>query len=556
MATVVEEITPTGHLQVRPDKNGRGRHYIAGWWDAEGEHKKKLGPAHVRDSGRRTARGAVVWRRGDGPKPTAEHLVPQEAQELLKKILSEAPTQQVVGEVVDHTLHEAVDRQQAERKKRRGLKRSTTDDYGDLWERVFRDVGEDTPMGDLLDFDWTGYFEDFQAQRIVGRAKAIELRKDGADVRETTISRWTAQPADSVAIEVGSRGEAVRLAQELHGTWKHRRRGGAKPYRVTPGGAQRARRVSRAEAKRLEAEGWVIERRHLKRWLVCAPAANQTINKYRDLLAAVFAWAVKERWTDGNPLDDVPRLSKKADRIRVLRRDDFYDRREVRRLLAEVEDDLERAFFLCGFHEGFRLPGEALGLSWGAVDFEARVLRPYDNWVRNELDTTKTPNFAPVPMTTETFDALWKLYQRGFCTGDDDPVFTRDASGQRASEKDLRAAFKRAVDAAGLKVIPMYNARHSFGTGLARHGVDVRTIQALMRHERQETTQMYMAYAPQEDLAQRMDAALSFARDAAARSTGNVVDAFFERVDEEVPAKWAREMRRICDETGLRAGAG
>lgn len=285
------------------------------------------------------------------------------------------------------------------------MKRSTTDDYGDLWERVFRDIGEDTPMADLIGFDWTAYFEDFQAQRIVGRAKATELGKAGADVREVTISRWTAQPADSLPIEVASRSEAVRLAHELQGTWKHRRRG-AKPYRVTPGSAQRARRVSRAEAGRLEAEGWAVERRYMKRWLVCSPAATQTINKYRDLLSAVFAWAMRQRWVDRNPLDDVPRLSKKAYRMRVLRREDFYDRHEVRRLFAEVDSDLERAFFLCGFHEGFRLPGEALGLSWGAVDFEARVLRPYDNWVRNELDTTKTANFAPVPMTTETYDGF------------------------------------------------------------------------------------------------------------------------------------------------------
>lgn len=492
-----------------------------------------------------------MWRRGDGPKPTLEHLVPREAEELLDAILRDAPTQ-VVAQVPEQTFHEAVDGQQTDRKKRTGLKRSTTDDYGDLWERVFRDVGEDAPMVDLLEFDWAGYFDDFKAQRIVGKPKAGELRKDGADVREVTISRWTAQPAESIAIQVATKGEAVQLAQKLQGTWKHRRRG-AKPYRVTPGGAQRARRVSRAEAHRLEAAGWVIERRHLKRWQLCTPASTQTINKYRDLVAAVFAWARRQGWVDRNPLDEVPRLSKKAERLRVLRREDFYDRQEVRRLLDEVDDDLARAFFLCGFHEGFRLPGEALGLSWGAVDFEARVLRPYDNWVRNELSTTKTTNFAPVPMTTETFEALWKLYQRGYCTGDDDPVFTRDPSGARVSEKELRAAFKRAVSAARLKDIPMYNARHSFGTALAREGIPVRTIQALMRHERQETTQMYMAYAPQDDLAERMDAALSLQTDGVAldAASGDAVTMFFERLDEEVPAKWARQVRSICRETAL-----
>jgi site-specific recombinase XerD len=39
----------------------------------------------------------------------------------------------------------------------------------------------------------------------------------------------------------------------------------------------------------------------------------------------------------------------------------------------------------------------------------------------------------------------------------------------------------------------MYNSRHSFGTALARGGVNIRTISALMRHERLATTEIYMA---------------------------------------------------------------
>jgi hypothetical protein len=48
---------------------------------------------------------------------------------------------------------------------------------------------------------------------------------------------------------------------------------------------------------------------------------------------------------------------------------------------------------------GLRLPGEALGLRWGAVDFQMGVMRPYDNWVRNEMDTTKTSDSEAIPMT-------------------------------------------------------------------------------------------------------------------------------------------------------------
>ena len=77
-------------------------------------------------------------------------------------------------------------------------------------------------------------------------------------------------------------------------------------------------------------------------------------------------------------------MNTKRVRERILRREDFYDPEEVRRLLEHAPGVLEEAFWLCGAHAGFRLPGEAQGTRWGAVDFKAGVIRPYDNWVRGQ----------------------------------------------------------------------------------------------------------------------------------------------------------------------------
>jgi hypothetical protein len=53
---------PTGHLQVKTDKNGCGRSFWAFWRDRhDRKGGRRLGPAHVCDSGRRTARGAAIW---------------------------------------------------------------------------------------------------------------------------------------------------------------------------------------------------------------------------------------------------------------------------------------------------------------------------------------------------------------------------------------------------------------------------------------------------------------------------------------------------------------
>ena len=82
------EAIATGHLQVI---GGRGqRKWRAFWWDADGKHSRVLGRAWVKDSGRKTPRGAPIWHRADGPKPDASYLTPSEARGQLGRICAEA----------------------------------------------------------------------------------------------------------------------------------------------------------------------------------------------------------------------------------------------------------------------------------------------------------------------------------------------------------------------------------------------------------------------------------------------------------------------------------
>ena len=82
-----------GHLHVRQLKASKARVYYGYWRDETGAKRGAcLGPAHVRDAGRRTARGAVIWRAGDGPRPSPEHLTPQDAEDRLEEILRESET--------------------------------------------------------------------------------------------------------------------------------------------------------------------------------------------------------------------------------------------------------------------------------------------------------------------------------------------------------------------------------------------------------------------------------------------------------------------------------
>ena len=548
---------PRGHLQVKLDANGRTRAFWAFWREEDNNKRgRRLGLAHVRDSGRRTARGAIVWRAGYGGKPGPDYVTPQEAEDQLEEILAalRAGAEERQVEQTRGSLCQAAEGWLAERKSEKGLKRSTTAGYDDMFARLYRDLGADTPVREFADGRLRAYFADFKSYKVLGEKAARTALAEGKDVREVPVERWTAQPPGSAAIEVSTKAEAECLADELPGTWKHRRRGA---YRVVPLNAQRPRRVSFATAKALEAEGWIIARRKTKPWMLVAPAAAQTRNAYRDILAASLDYAVRRRWIDVNPLAEVKRTSKRQERERILRRDDFYDPDEIDRLLKHAPGVFEEAFWLCGAHAGLRLPGEALGLHWGAVDFHAGVIRPYDNWVRNEIDTTKTSDSEAIPMTPRLTRALTKLKQRRYATGDQDFVFVSELTLDRpVSERPLRNAFKLARQKAGLKPIKMYNLRHSFGTTLASNGVDVRTIQALMRHDRLSTTEQYVAYAPRPELANQITRALdphSLPENVLPirATTKDVGPTFLDRLEEEIPAKWLWEVMRVYAETGV-----
>jgi integrase len=543
--------SPTGHLQVTQEGSNGQRVYRALWRDADGVRgAKSLGPAHVRDSGRRTPRGATIWRAGDGPRPTPEHLTPKDAQEQLDTILSELD-----GDIEQrdeasqlHTLFDATQGWVAERHRDKDLKRTTLTGYEVMFERLYRDLGTETPLQDFLDGRLRGYFDDFPSYKVISEKTATQARAEGKNVEQIDVERWTAQPHDSLPVEVATKDEAVRIADELPGTWHHLRRGA---YRVVPLNAQRAKSVTYAKAKELEAHGWIVARRKKRLWMLVAPAAAQTRNEYRDIFSACLNYAVRQRWIPANPLVEVKRRSKREQRERVLRRDDFYDPSEIDRLLTHAPRVFEEAFWLCGAHAGLRLSGEALGLRWGAVDFNALVLRPYDNWVLNQLDTPKTSDCEAIPMTPRLARALLKLKQRGYATSDEDFVFVSELEpGRPVRDKPLRAAFKLACQEADLKPIKMYNLRHSFGTSLAAKGVDVRTIQGLMRHARLNTTEQYMAYAPRPELANQITRALdpeSLPENVTPIRAASTAS-FLERLEEEIPAKWLHEVERIFAE--------
>jgi integrase/recombinase XerD len=103
-----------------------------------------------------------------------------------------------------------------------------------------------------------------------------------------------------------------------------------------------------------------------------------------------------------------------------------------------------------------------------------------------------------VMLSPETLDLLrqwWKTRRRGFDSTT--PVaerwlFPGQRPGKPMTTRQLNRLFHEAADAAGIKKgVTLHALRHSFATHLLEHGTDIRKIQALLGHDKLDTTARY-----------------------------------------------------------------
>jgi len=145
----------SGHVQVR--ENTRGRVWIALWRDAEGRHKKTLGPAWVKPHGK-TPKGAARWRASDGPKPDG-FLTPRDAEEVLRELLAGAPKEKRPRRI-ERTFAEACDEWLRYVEHDRERRSSTVRDYRNTVRRyLLPHFGPSTPVGRLTTDDIDAFRE-------------------------------------------------------------------------------------------------------------------------------------------------------------------------------------------------------------------------------------------------------------------------------------------------------------------------------------------------------------------------------------------------------------
>jgi integrase len=436
-----------GHLQVRGD--GNRRRYLASWWDRDGKRRTtKLGPAHVKDSGRRTARGAVIWRAAPGPCPSG-FLTPKMAEEALEAILEEAratpaeePVRSSPAPVDDiPTFGDAVDAWLAYLEVERRRKKGTVVDARNVAKgNLLPRFGRDTPLYSI------------ERQEIVVRRNGrqfVELREERRDT-------FTTDDVDAYRRELLASHLSPRTAQKvlvlLHGVFKLAKR--RKLIASNPS----------EDAERITLEDPGI-------FNILEPVEFEAV--YRAVLLQQ---------------DDRPEHAREEDAIDAL---------------TGAERQLFGALLSTAFYAGPRL-GEVRDLPWRNVDFDGAMIRVESGYTRGARSTPKGKRARSTPMVSILAQRLAALSTRDRFTADADYVFS-NGLGERIGDARIRKVFYAALVRAGLGhrrdtfdprgnpqvPIRIHDLRHSWCTW-AVNVWELTKVQAYAGHRDVKTTQRYV----------------------------------------------------------------
>ena len=165
---------------------------------------------------------------------------------------------------------------------------------------------------------------------------------------------------------------------------------------------------------------------------------------------------------------------------------------EVKRILAMATSLKARAMLTLAYGCGLRA-GEVVRLRAGDIDSEQMIIRIVQSKGRKDRHVMLPAEVLELlrqwwkARSTEQ-DACVAPEQRWLFPGRDEhrPLTTRQFS----------RLFKEAAKAAGLrKTLSLHSLRHSFATHLLEDGKDIRVIQALLGHDKLETTARYTRVA-------------------------------------------------------------
>lgn len=165
---------------------------------------------------------------------------------------------------------------------------------------------------------------------------------------------------------------------------------------------------------------------------------------------------------------------------------------ETRRLLAVAGSLKVRVLLSLAYGCGLRA-GEVVRLKVKHIDSAQKIIRVEQSKGRKDRNVMLSPD------TLDLLRQWWKTRRRGFDSTTpmaERWLFPGQRPGRPMTTRQLSRLFHEAADAAGIrKGVTLHALRHSFATHLLERGTDIRVIQALLGHDKLDTTARYTRVA-------------------------------------------------------------
>ena len=214
----------------------------------------------------------------------------------------------------------------------------------------------------------------------------------------------------------------------------------------------------------------------------------KTIKDLHGVLHRALQQAVEIGYIKFNPSDacKLPRVDRKE--VQPL------DEDEITAFLAAIHGHKHETIYLVTLFTGIR-QGEALGLSWAAVDFKQGTITIDRQLQRNrdaktwEIVTPKNNKARRITPAQSVMTALWEWRQiqmqwrvkAGVAWSESGLVFT-DELGKHLTSEMIRKPFKKIVADIGIPESRFHDLRHSYAVAALSSGDDIKTVQKNLGH--------------------------------------------------------------------------
>lgn len=199
---------------------------------------------------------------------------------------------------------------------------------------------------------------------------------------------------------------------------------------------------------------------------------QSTVNRALTTLKCLYNRAIEWGVIENNPAKNVRQYPENNKRLRYL------EKEEIERLIGACETHV-KPIVVVAVNTGMRR-GEILNLKWREIDIKKEIIYLYH---------TKNSESREVPM-----NSIVKKTLIGIPKLKDSPYIFHNR--RNTPYKDIRKAFFRALDRAGIRDFKFHDLRHTFASQLVMSGVGLNTVRELLGHKSLQMTLRYSHLSP------------------------------------------------------------